>query len=100
MDTQKGLLIQEKEDWMHLGKQRRGSTIYHRRRKAADCGQSVALEILRKRHMDVDGRERGRPRRTMPPCKCSVVLDSEGQDMDVETAVEGQGPQHPFGFCG
>lgn len=55
MDTQKGLLIQEKEDWMHLGKQRWGSTIYHRRRKAADCEQSVALEILRKRHMDVDG---------------------------------------------
>ena len=55
MHTQEGPLIQETEEWRHLGKQRWGSIIYHRRRKASDCGQTAALEILRKRHMDVDG---------------------------------------------
>lgn len=55
MHTQEGPLIQETEEWRHLGKQRWGSTIYHRRRNASDCGQTAALEILRKRHMDVDG---------------------------------------------
>ena len=55
VDTQKGPLTPEKEDWVHRGERRWGSTIYLRRRKAGDCGQSVALEIPKKRHMDIDG---------------------------------------------
>ena len=27
----------------------------------------------------------------MPPCNCSVVLDTEGQGTDVETGGEGRG---------